>query len=73
MSSVPELARIKPNINGFFHLNAEVNRIQAKFRKVLVEKSLDAILMPPYRATAVPYDAFVVPTYEVLANLLDVS
>lgn len=72
-TAVPGLARIKPNINGVFHLSAEVNRIQAKFRKAVVEKNLDAILMPPYQATAVPHDTFGVPVYGILANLLDVS
>jgi hypothetical protein len=72
-SSIPELVRIKPNINGVFHLNAEVSRIQAQFRKVMVEKNLDAILMPPYQATALPHDTLGVPIYSVLANILDVS
>jgi amidase len=71
--AMPELANMKPNINGVFNLNTDIGNIRAMFRLVIVENNLDAILMPAYQATAVPHDSIRVPAYAVLANLLDVS
>ena len=72
-TQLPELTKIKPNINGVFHLNTEISNAKAMFRQVIVDKNLDAILMPAYQATAVTHDTYGPPVYTILANLLDAS
>jgi amidase len=72
-ATLPELAKMKPNINGVFNLNTDINNFRSMFRQVIVDKNLDGILMPAYQSTAVPHDTLGVPSYTVLANLLDVS
>jgi amidase len=72
-STMPELEKMKPNINGVFLLNTDIANIRATFRKTIVENGLDAIIMPVYEATAVPHDTRRVPAYALLANILDVS
>jgi amidase len=71
--TMPELAKIKPNINGVFNLNNDISNVRAMFREVIVKHQLDAVLMPVYQSTAVEHDQLGVPAYTLLANLLDVS
>lgn len=72
-SVMPELARMKPNINGVFNLNNDISNVRSMFREVIVENNLDAIFLPTYQSTAVGHDKLQVPAYTILANLLDVS
>lgn len=70
---MPELSKMKPNINGVFNLNNDISKFRSMFREVFVHNNLDGILMPVYQATAVEHDKIGVPAYAVLANILDVS
>lgn len=70
--SMPELANMKPNINGVFNLNNDISKIRSTFRELIVQNNFDGILMPAYQATAVAHDGIRVPAYAVLANILDV-
>jgi len=72
-TTMPELAKMKPNINGVFNLNNDVSNIRLLFREVIVQNQLDAILLPVYQSTAVEHDGIGVPAYTLLANVLDVS
>ncbi|KAF2491400.1 amidase [Lophium mytilinum] len=61
----------EPSLDNLFDMNVERAKIRKAFHDIVVEKKLDAILMPGYQATAVPHDTFGVPVYTVLPNLLD--
>lgn len=73
LMALPELEKMKPNINGVFNLNTDIANLRTLFRKIVVDNELDAILMPVYQSTAVPHDVMRVPAYTLLANILDVS
>jgi amidase len=72
-ATLPELKDFQPSLDGLFDLNVERAKICRKWREVLVENKLDAVLMPGYQATAVKHDTYGIPIYTVLANLLNVS
>ncbi|KAI7479959.1 amidase family protein [Hortaea werneckii] len=70
-ATMPEMKDFKPQLDDVFRLQNERLRIQRYFRELYTSKTLDAILMPTYQATAVPHDTYGLPCYTVLANLLD--
>jgi hypothetical protein len=78
---VPSLARCcpqelrgwEPSLDNLFDMNVERAKVVKKYHDLYRQERLDAVIMPGYQATAVPHDAYGVPIYTVLQNLLNVS
>jgi amidase len=70
-TAIADLADHKPTLDGLFDINVERRQICAQFRKIYVENSLDAIIMPVAQWTAPPHDTYGIPPYTVLANVID--
>jgi amidase len=68
---VDELEGFQPSLDELWDMNLARKQITSRFHKVMHDLHLDAILMPPYQATAVPHDTWGVPIYTVFANFLD--
>jgi amidase len=66
-----EVKVLSIDLDGVFDMNVERRKIMKTFHDVVVEKKLDAILLPPYQSTAVPHDTYGFPLYTTVANLLD--
>ncbi|KAJ6045870.1 uncharacterized protein N7446_008955 [Penicillium canescens] len=63
----------EPDLRKLFELNVARNEITAQMRELFVENQLDVILGPGYQSCAVAHDAYGLPMYTVLANLVDVG
>ncbi|KAJ6097040.1 hypothetical protein N7499_001414 [Penicillium canescens] len=61
----------EPDLRKLFELNVARNEITAQMRELFVENQLDVILGPGYQSCAVAHDAYGLPMYTVLANLVD--
>jgi Asp-tRNA(Asn)/Glu-tRNA(Gln) amidotransferase A subunit family amidase len=63
----------EPDLRKLFGLNVSRKEITAQMRELFVENQLDVILSPGYQSCAVQHDAYGLPIYTVLANLIDVG
>ncbi len=72
-TQLAELKHFTPTLDDVFTLNIEQRKISAFFREVFVRNKLAAIILPVFKATAVPHDTWGVPIYTALANLIDVG
>jgi len=70
VSYVPKTPR---TIDDVYNLNVKKADLNARWHGVFVKGNLDVILMPGFRATAVPHDTYGIPHYTLVWNLLDVS
>ncbi|KAJ5775005.1 uncharacterized protein N7511_000016 [Penicillium nucicola] len=61
----------EPNLRKLFQLNVSRDEITAKMRQLFVDNQLDVILGAGYQSCAVEHDAYGLPLYTVLANLVD--
>ncbi|KAJ4369968.1 hypothetical protein N0V83_005732 [Neocucurbitaria cava] len=68
---MPELKGWTASLDKLFDMNMERAGICRKWREVVVEEKLDAVLGCGYQATAVPHDTFGTPVYTALQNLLN--
>ncbi|OQD79391.1 hypothetical protein PENANT_c052G06155 [Penicillium antarcticum] len=61
----------EPDLRKLFELNVARNEITAQMRRLFVDNQLDVILGAGYQSCAVEHDAYGLPVYTVLANLVD--
>ncbi|KAF2220356.1 amidase [Elsinoe ampelina] len=59
------------DIKKLFELNASRHKIQAKYHRLWLQHSLDAVLLPAAPHTAMPFDEWLSVSYTCLWNLLD--
>ena len=59
-------------LEGLYDLNVQRDAFKDKFRALITETGIDAIIMPGYQGTAVRHDLIGWVPYTVLINLLDV-
>jgi Asp-tRNA(Asn)/Glu-tRNA(Gln) amidotransferase A subunit family amidase len=67
----PELQGLSIDLDKLWDMNVERRKVLKMYHDTIIKYQLDAILMPPYQATAVPHDTYGFPMYTVLANMLD--
>lgn len=67
----PELRDYEPSLDALFELNVQRAAICRQWREIMVEEELDAVIMPGYQSVAPRHDAYGVPVYTVLQNLLN--
>ena len=72
-SSLPALTGYQPSLDDAWELSAKRSEFREIIWKVYVNEKLDAVLLPAFSGTAVAHDAYGLPMYTVLANLLNVS
>jgi amidase len=67
----PELAGWKPTLDELWDMNVARAGVVKAWHDAVVERELDAVLMPAYQAVAPRHDTYGLAIYTVLANLLD--
>jgi amidase len=67
----PELKGWKPTLDELWDMNVARAGIVKAWHDVVVERELDAVLMPAYQAPAPKHDTYALAVYTVLANLVD--
>jgi Asp-tRNA(Asn)/Glu-tRNA(Gln) amidotransferase A subunit family amidase len=67
----PDLEHWTASLDGLFDMNVARQQIVKAYRDIMLGNQLDAVILPPYQATAVPHDTWGVVVYTVLANCLD--
>jgi amidase len=67
----PELQGLSIDLDKLWDMNVERRKVLKRFHDIVISQELDAIIMPPYQATAVPHDTYGFPMYTILANMLD--
>jgi amidase len=67
----PEVQGLSIDLDKLWDMNVERRAVLRRFHDVMIKNQLDAIILPPYQATAVPHDTYGFPMYTVLANMLD--
>jgi amidase len=67
----PEVQGLSIDLDRLWDMNVERRKVLKAYHDIVIQNQLDAILMPPYQATAVPHDTYGFPMYTVLANMLD--
>ncbi|CAO2648610.1 Nn.00g078770.m01.CDS01 [Neocucurbitaria sp. VM-36] len=70
-ATAPELKGWEASLDELFDMNFERMKICKKWREVLVEEKLDAVISCGYQATAVPHDTYGIAVYTALQNLLN--
>lgn len=70
-TSFPDMKDQVLTLNDVFGMNVQRRSLQAKYRKIMAENGLDAILMPSYQSPAPKHDTYGFPVYTLLANVLD--
>lgn len=68
-----ELDGWEPTLDKLFDMNVERWKVLKKYHDLIVDRELDAVLLPGYQATATPHDTYGIPIYTLLVNLLNVS
>jgi amidase len=69
--SFRELAEWKPSLDELWDMNVARAGIREKWKDVVVNERLDAVLSAGYQGVAPKHDSYGVPVYTVLQNLLD--
>ncbi|KAL9094485.1 MAG: hypothetical protein Q9165_003335 [Trypethelium subeluteriae] len=70
---VEEMKDWQVSVDEMWDINAERDQVRATWRKLWAENRLDAVVMVPHAGTAQRHDKYGLPTYTVIANVLDVS
>jgi len=65
------LAGSPKTMGEYFELNRKRQDIALVYSKFWIDNNLDALIMPPAPHTAVPENAWAVPSYTAIWNLLD--
>lgn len=71
-SLVPDTREIEDGLERFAVLNVKRAEFQEAWRKVWVDKQLDAVIGPPAQNTAVEHDQYGLAPYTCIWNFLDV-
>ncbi|KAJ6155263.1 Amidase [Penicillium chermesinum] len=66
-----EEEHLPPTIDSLYELGAQRIQFKEKFRALITEAQVDAIVMPGYQGTAQPHDVFGFVPYTVLWNVMD--
>ncbi|KAK7532910.1 amidase signature domain-containing protein [Phyllosticta citribraziliensis] len=61
----------EPTMDNLFDLTVQRRGIMRIYHDLLIQNSLDVVLMPPNQCPAPPHDTYGVTPYTVLANFLD--
>jgi amidase len=70
-TKVSDLDGWSPSLDDLFDMNLARAKILKMYHEIVIQNKLDAVIMPPYQATAVPHDTYGFPIYTILPNCLD--